>query len=251
MSTTITSNLEIEDGSDTVKIFSVKDDSTGLPVDLSEVIAEIQISFEFMQNPIIFRSDLSPNITVSGLLGRVQVQIPWMNAFNTDYGTGTYKLYLRYPNGLNVLQYKGFVTIVRNPTGVITPGSETPTNPFPSMSKGPKPAADSQSVVLATDHPTISVSSVAGLGSLAAVPEGDGIGVAVGQLPSGAVGVRIYLRSTDSVTFTIAGVQPEVSPDVTFTISYSDTGPNWDENLSSGQMMYVVSTTGTPKFRWI
>ena len=91
----------------------------------------------------------------------------------------------------------------------------------------------------------------AGAGALSLIPAGSTNGTSLGTLPAYAVGVRMYLATGDAVTFTIASSQPGSAPSVTFTLGPTTTGPNWDENLTAGQMVYVTSVTGTPKFRWI
>lgn len=71
----------------------------------------------------------------------------------------------------------------------------------------------------------------------------------LGAPPANSKGIRFYLASSDAVTFTILPTAPTASPPVTFTISGTTTGPNWDESLTS-QNIYITSITGTPKFRW-
>jgi hypothetical protein len=92
-----------------------------------------------------------------------------------------------------------------------------------------------------------------GIGSMTAVPAGAALGTPLGVFPPGAKAVRLYLKagSSDSVTFTIANTVPTVNPTVTMLASASVTGPNWDEPLSNGQMVYVTATTGSPSFRWM
>jgi|GEM_PF-4339521 len=89
-----------------------------------------------------------------------------------------------------------------------------------------------------------------GLGALAAVPAGSTNGTALGTPPDGAVGARLYLPSGASVSFTVAATAPTAAPSPVFTISQAGTGPNWDEALAGGQMIYVTATTGAPLFRW-
>jgi len=89
-----------------------------------------------------------------------------------------------------------------------------------------------------------------GLGALMAVPAASANGTPLGSLPSGAVGARLYLPAGSSVTFTIAGAAPGGPPSSLFTASQATTGPNWDEALSGGQMIYVTTSTGSPMFRW-
>jgi hypothetical protein len=89
-----------------------------------------------------------------------------------------------------------------------------------------------------------------GLGPLSPVPVGSVDGTPLGAAPSGAVGARLYLPPGSSVSFTIAGAAPTGVPASVFTVSQSVTGPNWDEALSGGQMLYVTGITGAPLFRW-
>ncbi len=89
-----------------------------------------------------------------------------------------------------------------------------------------------------------------GLGTLSAVPVGSTNGTALGAMPAGAVGARLYLPAGASVTFTVAAAQPGAAPAALFTIAQSVTGPNWDEALAGGQMIYVTGSTGSPLFRW-
>ena len=94
-----------------------------------------------------------------------------------------------------------------------------------------------------------STRGVAGLGALTAVPAGSTNGTALGTMPAGAQGARLYLPTGASITFAVASAAPSSAP-TTFTVSASTTGPNWDENLSGGQMIYVTAVTGSPLFRW-
>ncbi len=89
-----------------------------------------------------------------------------------------------------------------------------------------------------------------GLGALSAVPAATTNGTALGVMPAGAVGARLYLPTGASGSFTVAAVQPVAAPGVVFTVSQSGTGPNWDEALAGGQMIYVVAASGNPLFRW-
>ena len=89
-----------------------------------------------------------------------------------------------------------------------------------------------------------------GIGALAPVPAGSTNGTVLGTMPDGAVGARLYLPSGASVTFTITDTAPSTPPSPVFTISQVGTGPNWDEALAGGQMIYVTAVTGAPLFRW-
>jgi hypothetical protein len=88
-----------------------------------------------------------------------------------------------------------------------------------------------------------------GLGALTALPAASTNGTALGTLPAGAVGARLYLGTSDTITFTIATTAPSSPPAATFTLS-SATGPNWDEALSGGAMIYITAKSGSPMFRW-
>lgn len=89
-----------------------------------------------------------------------------------------------------------------------------------------------------------------GLGALSSVPAGSSNGTALGIPPAGTVGARLYMPVGASVSFTVAASVPAAAPGSVFTVSQSGTGPNWDEALSGGQMIYVTATTGSPLFRW-
>ena len=89
-----------------------------------------------------------------------------------------------------------------------------------------------------------------GLGALTAVPAPSANGTALGTPPAGTVGVRLYLPTGASVTFTIAATQPASPPGTVFTVTQASTGPNWDEALSAGEMIYVTASSGAPLFRW-
>lgn len=248
-------NIEIQEGSSFSKVYLCKDSSMGLPVDITGCVVEMQIKFEYSASPVVYRSDVSTNVILGGTLGTIKVSIPWLDIFNIDSGITSYSLYLTYPSGITVVPVKGFVTIVRSGAYVNIPGVASVNEDVPLVVggpiRGPLTSEESQSIVLATDHKAISVTSIAGIGTLALVPNGTINGTPLGILPIGAVGVRLYLGASDSVTFTISGSIPSTAPQCTFTLSASTTGPNWDENLSSGQMLYITNTTGSPKFRWI
>ena len=89
-----------------------------------------------------------------------------------------------------------------------------------------------------------------GMGALQAVPAGSTNGTALGSVPDGAVGARFYLPGGSSVTFTVIDTAPTSPPAAVFTISQAGSGPNWDEALSGGQMIYVTALSGGPLFRW-
>ncbi len=91
-----------------------------------------------------------------------------------------------------------------------------------------------------------------GLGALASVPAGSTNGTALGSMPTGAKGARLYLQAGATITFTVASTAPASAPAATFTVSAptTSTGASWDENLTGGAMIYVTAITGSPKFRW-
>ncbi len=89
-----------------------------------------------------------------------------------------------------------------------------------------------------------------GIGALTPVPAGSSTGTALGTMPGGAVGARLYLPTGSAVTFTIAGSQPVAAPTSVFTVTQAGCGPNWDEALAGGQMIYVTAASGSPLFRW-
>jgi len=90
-----------------------------------------------------------------------------------------------------------------------------------------------------------------GLGAMTAVPTATANGAALGTMPTGGKGARLYLPTGASVTFTIAATAPGSPPLATFTASQATTGSNWDEPLAAGQMIYVTAQSGSPLFRWL
>ena len=96
----------------------------------------------------------------------------------------------------------------------------------------------------------LSANPSTGIGALSAVPAASANGTALGTLPPGAVGARFYLPAGAAVSFTVAAAPPAAPPGAVFTASQSATGPNWDEALAGGQMIYLTATAGAPLFRW-
>jgi hypothetical protein len=90
-----------------------------------------------------------------------------------------------------------------------------------------------------------------GAGAMTATPAGSTNGTALGTMISGGNGARIYLKPSDSLTFTIAASAPGSAPTAIMTITGNITGPNWDEPLAAGQMMYITVKVGTPMFRFL
>ena len=119
---------------------------------------------------------------------------------------------------------------------------------LPAVGVTGNPSADVLTVQSPSNQP-LSTKGTAGLGALTAVPAGSTNGTALGTMPAGAQGARLYLPTGASITFAVASAAPSSAP-TTFTISASTTGPNWDENLSGGQMIYVTAVSGSPLFRW-
>lgn len=97
----------------------------------------------------------------------------------------------------------------------------------------------------------LAIKEFKGQGGMVVVPAGSTNGTAIGTLPAGSNGVRIYLKPTDGVTFTIQTTAPSSAPTALMAISGNITGPNWDEPLASTAMIYVTVLTGTPTFRFI
>ena len=90
-----------------------------------------------------------------------------------------------------------------------------------------------------------------GIGALAPVPAGTTAGTALGAMPDGAVGARLYLPAGSAVSFTVTDTAPVSAPVSVFTASQALTGANWDEPLADGQMIYVTAVVGVPLFRCI
>jgi hypothetical protein len=106
---------------------------------------------------------------------------------------------------------------------------------------------------------SVTVTSVpnAGLGAMQTIAASSTNGAALGTLPTGGSGVRIYLPVGASLTYTIATTAPTSAPASQFSLSNAANGYNWDEPLSGGAMIYVtaVSVAGSgsaaPLFRWL
>lgn len=90
-----------------------------------------------------------------------------------------------------------------------------------------------------------------GAGAMTATPAGSTNGTALGTMITGGNGARIYLKPSDSLTFTIASTAPSSAPTAIMTITGNLTGPNWDEPLAAGQMIYITVKVGTPMFRFL
>jgi hypothetical protein len=100
------------------------------------------------------------------------------------------------------------------------------------------------------NNPLPIVSVPTGLGGMTAIPTASTNGTAIGTAPTGSAGVRIYMQSSDSVTYTIKPTAPGSAPAETTTITFANDGSRVDESLN-GQMLYVTAKTGTPFFRWM
>lgn len=88
-----------------------------------------------------------------------------------------------------------------------------------------------------------------GIGVLTAVPAGSTNGTPIGAVHAGAIGVRFYLGSSDSITIAFAASQPTSAPTPTVTVTGASVSV-WDEGLVNGLNIYVTAKTGTPSFRW-
>lgn len=103
--------------------------------------------------------------------------------------------------------------------------------------------------LLGNEDGTYSIAQSAGLGEMTAVPAVSAAGTPLGTMPEGAIGARIYLAASDSITFTIKTSQPGSAPAETFTVTGNDMRLI-DESLTAGAMIYVTAKTGSPLFRW-
>jgi len=108
--------------------------------------------------------------------------------------------------------------------------------------------SDSDKLLVIVDYAAQPIA--VGKGAMTLVPAGTTNGTAIGSMPAGAVGVRLYLQGSDSVTFTIQSSAPGSAPSLTFAATVASVGSVFDENLSSSQMLYITAIVGTPMFRW-
>lgn len=109
----------------------------------------------------------------------------------------------------------------------------------------------------ATVVAAIAAANAKGFGPTAVVPTGTSAApVAIGNAPAGATGVRVYLATGDVVTCVIAASLADAktaaaaTPPASFSVSVASSGPNWDEDLANGMMVYVIGKTGNPVFRF-
>ena len=97
-------------------------------------------------------------------------------------------------------------------------------------------------------HP---VAGMSGVGAHTAIPTSGTASapVALGSVPAGAVGVRLYAPAGVSFPFCVAASASAAATAFAAgafkTFSQSTDGPNWDENLN-GMNVYVGPITGNP-----
>ena len=95
---------------------------------------------------------------------------------------------------------------------------------------------------------SIPSAAATGGGAITAVPGASTDGTALGTLPEGCRGIRLYVPTGGSLTYTLASAPPGSAPSAVWTV----TGPAvQDEPVSADQMVYVTAITGTCLFRWI
>lgn len=136
------------------------------------------------------------------------------------------------------------------PTIFVKDASGSSTQIYTINPNGQGTMANSQPVVLASDHSAVPIAPV-GIGVFTLVPSGAVNGAVIGTPPSNAQGVRFLLPIGSSVTYVRATVQPSAAPSLTWTISNAISGPTYDEPLAGGVNVYVTSTVGTPIYFWL
>ena len=91
------------------------------------------------------------------------------------------------------------------------------------------------------------ISNGLGVGVLQSVPVGSLSGTPL-NAPSYYSSVRFYLNPMDLVTFSVA---TSASGSPNFTLFGNDIVVNWDEPLSNGQNVYIISASGNPLYRFL
>ena len=91
------------------------------------------------------------------------------------------------------------------------------------------------------------VSEGLGIGSLQSILSGNISGTSL-NVPLYYSSVRFYLNSGDLISFSVA-TSAIGSP--AFTIIGQTGGTKWDEPLSNGQNVYIVSAFGNPLYRFL
>jgi len=106
-------------------------------------------------------------------------------------------------------------------------------------------AKDSQQYISSASP--LPVSNGLGVGYLQSVPSGTSSGSSLNS-PSYYSSVRFYLHPGDLISYSIS-TSATGSP--YFTLFGNDIGVNYDEPLSNGQNVYIVSAVGNPLYRFL
>jgi hypothetical protein len=91
------------------------------------------------------------------------------------------------------------------------------------------------------------VSNGLGVGYLQSIPSGTSSGTSLNS-PSYYSSVRFYLHPGDLISYSISN---SATGSPYFTLFGNDIGVNWDEPLSNGQNVYIVSASGNPLYRFL
>jgi hypothetical protein len=86
-----------------------------------------------------------------------------------------------------------------------------------------------------------------GIGAMAVPPAATTNGTPL-LLPAGTTGVRFYLATGASLTYTVAHDQPSAPPTALFTLT-APAALTYDEPLTAGQQVFITGLTGTIVYR--
>jgi len=126
-----TYHIEVDEGTDYAQVFTMTDNSTGLPQDLTGYTARMDVkglgynSQSSVIIPITYDSTTSTSargIVLGGVEGTISIVIPAEdNLVGTWYGgtTGTYDIFLIDPTGIRSKFIKGFFTIKPSTTVLV------------------------------------------------------------------------------------------------------------------------------------
>lgn len=115
-------NFEIDEGSDFVKRFYYYEDSTGLPIDLTDYSATMQVRTEYegiynSTDPVLsYTSGVSGAIILGGGNGTIDVVIPATDTQNKVWDKASYDLFITDDDGKRSKFLKGFFTIIQSDT---------------------------------------------------------------------------------------------------------------------------------------
>lgn len=113
-------NIEIEEKTDYVLPITYRDDTTNLPIDLTNHTAILQVRNAFGGGSVLLDLNETSGLTLGGITGNIDINFTPsqtdMSLQPVGWDRGVYDLVVTTPFGKKVKLLKGFVTIVRSAT---------------------------------------------------------------------------------------------------------------------------------------